>query len=106
MYKKYTQHNRYRGITLLQQNRLKTPVLFLSHYFIQNNKGHYDGLKNVTEKEDWQNWILYILDAIEHTARTTIEKIDDIVKLIELANIQEIGQIEVLKYGRVNQLYY
>lgn len=67
----------------MQQNRLKTPVLFLSRYFIQNNKEYYGGLKNVTEKEDWQNWILYILDAIEHTARTTIEKIDYIVKLME-----------------------
>ena len=51
---------------LLEQGLLETPVLFLSRYFIENRKGYYEGLKNITEKEDWESWILYILDAVEH----------------------------------------
>jgi Fic family protein len=91
---------------LLQQNRLKTPVLFLSRYFIQNNKGYYGGLKNVTEKEDWQSWILYILDAIEHTARTTIEKIDEIIKLMEkFINLIKINHPKIYSKDLVEVLF-
>ncbi|ARN85091.1 Fic family protein [Candidatus Nucleicultrix amoebiphila] len=67
---------------LVHQNLLDTPVLFLSRYFIKHRKGYYEGLRNVTEKNDWSNWILYMLDAVEHTACQTMKKIDDIVNLM------------------------
>lgn len=67
---------------LVQQKLLGTPVLFLSRYFIENRKGYYDGLRNITEQGDWENWILYMLDAVEHTANQTVQKVDAIVKLM------------------------
>lgn len=70
-------------IYLVQQQLLGKPVLFLSRYFIENRKGYYDGLKNVTESGDWESWILYILDAVETTANQTVAKIDAICQLME-----------------------
>jgi len=68
---------------LVQQGLLETPVLFLSRYFIENRDGYYTGLKNITEKKDWESWILYILDAVEQTSYQTIKKIDAIAQLME-----------------------
>ena len=62
---------------------METPVLFLSRYFIENRDGYYTGLKNITEKKDWESWILYILDAVEQTSYQTIKKIDAIAQLME-----------------------
>jgi Fic family protein len=64
---------------LLNQELLKKPVLFLSRYFIENRNGYYEGLRKVTENNAWENWILYMLDAVESTAYKTIEKIDHII---------------------------
>lgn len=68
---------------LVQQNLLDNPVLFLSRYFIQNQKGYYEGLKNITEKNEWENWILYILTAIEETSYTTTARINQIMNLMD-----------------------
>jgi Fic family protein len=40
-------------------------------------------LKSITEKKDWESWILYILDAVEQTSYQTIKKIDAIAQLME-----------------------
>ncbi len=63
---------------LLQENLLETPVLFLSRYIIDNKTGYYKGLQNVTESQDWESWLLYMLKAVEHTAKKTSDKIEKI----------------------------
>lgn len=68
---------------LVYQKLLDTPVLFLSRYFIEYRAGYYMGLRNITEKQDWENWILYMLDAVEHTSYETISKIDAITQLMK-----------------------
>jgi Fic family protein len=68
---------------LIQEELLVVPILFLSRFFIENRNGYYLGLKNVTEKADWEGWILYILEAIETTSCQTITKIDEITDLMQ-----------------------
>ncbi len=63
---------------LLSAGLLETPVLFLSRYIIQNKTPYYQGLQNVTENQDWQGWILYMLEAVEHTAYNTMRRIEHI----------------------------
>jgi Fic family protein len=47
---------------------LNNPSLYLSKYIIENKDEYYFNLREVTEKNDWQGWILYMLDMIEKTA--------------------------------------
>lgn len=54
---------------LVEQGLLELPVLYLSHYIIKNKSAYYDGLRRVTEEGAWEEWILYVLNAIETTAR-------------------------------------
>lgn len=61
---------------------LEIPILYLSKYIIENKSAYYNGLRLVTEEGKWNEWILYILDAIEKTALYTQNKIDEIARLM------------------------
>jgi len=58
------------------------PSLYLSSYILNNRSEYYKRLRNVTEKDDWENWIIYVLDMIEVTAQKGSEKIVVIEKLM------------------------
>ncbi len=63
---------------LLQEKLLDVPVLFLSSYIIRNKTSYYKGLQNVTENNNWEDWIIYMLKAVESTSYETIARIDAI----------------------------
>ena len=44
---------------------------------------YYRLLNNVTKKGEWEEWILYMLQAVHQTAQLTYHKINSIRKLIE-----------------------
>ena len=67
---------------LVSAGLLEIPVLFLSRYIIQNKEDYYLKLRGVTESDDWESWILYMLEAIEVTAEDTISRIDEIFNLM------------------------
>ena len=81
------------------------PALYMSSYILKNKNQYYSSLRNVTEKKDWQNWILYMLDMIQVTAqngRSRIEKIEKMMKAmgseiqIELPKVYSKDLVEVL----------
>ncbi|MCY3551729.1 MAG: Fic family protein [Candidatus Poribacteria bacterium] len=67
---------------LVHQGLLDVPILYLSRFFIQNRDEYYRYLREVTENGNWQQWILYILKAVEQTSRDTADKIEAINRLI------------------------
>lgn len=68
---------------LIEQELLELPILYLSRYIIQNKAGYYNGLRGVTEQQDWQTWLIYMLSAIEETSEWTTNKILAIKELHE-----------------------
>lgn len=61
---------------------LELPALYLSKYIIEHKNEYYKNLRNVTEKNDWETWILFMLDMIEQTAlkgRKQIEQIEEMM---------------------------
>lgn len=68
---------------LVNQGLLDLPILYLSRYFIENRDQYYRYLREVTENGEWEQWILYILKAVELTSRDTADKIEAINHLIE-----------------------
>jgi Fic family protein len=54
---------------------LDLPVLYLSRYIIQHKADYYRLLQEVREQEKWEEWILYMIDAVEQTARATVRLI-------------------------------
>jgi len=65
-------------IYLVQQGLLSLPVIYLSRYVIEHKAEYYRRLREVTEKEAWQEWILYMIRAVEATSIHTLSKIESI----------------------------
>lgn len=60
---------------LIQQGLLDLPVLYLSKSIIERKNDYYRLLRQVTEKDAWEPWILFMLKAVEETAIFTRERI-------------------------------
>jgi len=61
---------------------MNLPALYLSNYIIKHKNDYYTNLRNVTEKGDWETWILYMLDMVEQTAKKGREQIAEIEKVM------------------------
>ena len=68
---------------LIHSALLDVPILYLSRYFIQNRSDYYRCLREVTEDGNWEQWILYVLTAVEQTSRETADTIETIRTLID-----------------------
>jgi Fic family protein len=68
---------------LIINNLLDIPILYLSSYINQNKSDYYRLLNEVNNTNKWEEYILYVLKAIEETSLKTIDKIDDIKNLLE-----------------------
>lgn len=67
---------------LVIKGLLDLPVLYLSRYIIQNKSDYYRLLQDVREKEDWENWIIFILKGIEETSVQTILLIEQMRQMM------------------------
>jgi Fic family protein len=63
------------SLYLIQEGLLTLPILYLSRYIITRKSDYYNLLLKVTRENDWESWILYILEGVEQTARWTHQKI-------------------------------
>ncbi|MCE5185252.1 MAG: Fic family protein [Planctomycetaceae bacterium] len=68
---------------LVQERLLEIPILYLSKYILDKRQDYYFAIRAVTERQEWEEWILYMLDAVEQTARWTNRKIQAIRELQE-----------------------
>lgn len=67
---------------LVKEGLLKLPILYLSRFINQNKAAYYNLLQQTRQTEQWEPWILYILDAVEQTALQTSDMIRDIKVLM------------------------
>ena len=51
------------------------PVLYLSSHIVRTKTDYYRLLQTVRENDTWEDWVLYMLDAVEQTAGQTITTI-------------------------------
>ena len=67
---------------LVVKKLLDMPVLYLSKFIIENKSEYYRLLSEVRTEGKWQEWILYILKAVEETAVQSIDMIHSIKDLM------------------------
>jgi Fic family protein len=63
---------------LLQQGLLDIPVLYLSRHIVRTKAHYYRLLQAVRTDDLWEDWILYMLTAVEETAASAIATIEAI----------------------------
>lgn len=69
------------SLFLIQESLLTLPILYLSRYIIQHKADYYRLLLQVTREQEWEEWILYVLQGVEETAGWTTDKIEAIQDL-------------------------
>tara|TARA_R110002051_G_scaffold167912_2_gene238598 strand:+ start:242 stop:1321 length:1080 start_codon:yes stop_codon:yes gene_type:complete len=62
---------------------LDVPAIYLSDYIIHNKAAYYEKLRLVTEREEWEGWILFMLDMIETTATKGLLRLGNIIDLMD-----------------------
>lgn len=68
---------------LMEKELLTHPVLYLSDAIINEKQNYYKLLRDVTEQQAWEPWILFMLKAVEKTSRQTMEQIEQILTLLD-----------------------
>jgi Fic family protein len=66
---------------LIQEKLQNLPILYLSSYIIKNKSDYYRLLQEVRTKNNWEEWLLFMIKAVDQTSRETI---DLIIKIREL----------------------
>lgn len=67
---------------LVEQELLELPILYLSRAIIHRKADYYRLLLAVTRRDAWEDWVLYMLEAVEETARWTTHRIHAIRQLM------------------------
>ena len=65
---------------LVLNDLLDIPILYLSRCIIRNKKTYYQNLQDVRDNGSWDEWLLYMIDAVEETAYETIGLVNSIKK--------------------------
>lgn len=67
---------------LVMKDLLDLPILYLSRYIIENKAQYYKLLQEVRITDNWENWLLSIIQAVEQTSKQTILLIKEIQVLM------------------------
>jgi len=68
---------------LVLKGLLDSPVLYLSSYINRNKSRYYQLLQNLRMTGSWEEWIIFILKAVEVTSKETLSIIRSIVDLMD-----------------------
>jgi Fic family protein len=58
------------------------PILYLSNYIISNKSDYYRLLQEVREKNNWEEWLMFMINGVEQTSKETITLIIQIRDLM------------------------
>ncbi len=63
---------------LIIKGLLDIPILYLSKYIIQNKTQYYLYLQDVRKSLNWEDYLCYMIKAVEYTAKDTLTKVVNI----------------------------
>jgi Fic family protein len=67
---------------LLTQQLLDIPVLYMSRHIVRTKSDYYRLLQAVREKDTWEEWVTYMLSAVEASARDGITMVAGIKRVL------------------------
>lgn len=68
---------------LIKEELLDLPILYLSRYINLNKAEYYRLLQFTRDTNKWEDWVLFILEAVERTAKQTIFIIKNIKEIMQ-----------------------
>ena len=96
---------------LFQKKKLSQPMFYLSSYFESSREEYYLGLRNISQKGDWNGWIEFFLNAVTIQAKNNSLKVKSILDLHEemKTRIHEIAHSSVYNssaWCSIRQTYF
>lgn len=90
------------ALLLHQSRRLSQPLLYLSLYFKEHRSRYYELLNQVRLSGDWESWVDFFLEGVEHTAQQAVETARRLVTQFQAdeAKLRSLGRTGV-SAGRV-----
>lgn len=67
---------------LVKQGLLNLPILYLSRYINQNKANYYRLLQSTRTTQNWEEWIMFMLDAVEQSSIQTSSMVRGIKDLM------------------------
>lgn len=68
---------------LILEELQSLPILYLSSYIITHKAAYYNLLQQVRDKNLWEEWLLFIINGVEETAKETTQLILKIKSLMQ-----------------------
>ncbi len=90
---------------LILQGLLDLPILYLSRYIIKNKAAYYQKLQAVRDHNEWENWIIFMLEGVEITAAETIVLIEKMINLMQEYKKHIRGKYEFYSQELLNNLF-
>lgn len=92
------------SLMLYSKELLSHPFIYLSEFFEEHRQDYYDLLRNVSEKGEWEEWIIFFLRGIDQQAlkaQSTAKKILDLhaeleEKMVNLGSMYSYDFLEAL----------
>ncbi len=73
---------------LVLHQLLDKPILYLSGYIVRHKEEYYRLLQKTRETHEWEEWVIYMLKAIEQSSRKAISLIHNITALFNQYEIR------------------
>ncbi len=90
---------------LVKEGLLNIPILYLSRYINQNKADYYRLLQKVRTENAWEEWTLYLLDAVEQTSLQTIKVIKGIKDLMQKHKVKIRNDTKFYSQDLINNLF-
>jgi len=90
---------------LVKEGLLDIPVLYLSHHIVRTKADYYRLLQAVRDQDAWEEWVLYMLTAVEITAGDTITTIHAIKTALMDAKHRIRDQYRFYSQDLINNLF-
>jgi len=68
---------------LTKSNILSSPILYLSRFINKNKSEYYRLLQEVRDTGSWETWLIYMMQALEETARETSSTLRGVIELMK-----------------------
>jgi Fic family protein len=75
-------------LALIKDDILRWPILYISGYINDHRDEYYKLLRNVTKKDDWESFVVFMLKAFKSQASETKDVLFQIMSLLESTKTQ------------------
>jgi Fic family protein len=90
---------------LVKEQLLDTPILYLSRYVSQTKAEYYHGLQQVSDHDEWEPWLVYMLRGVATTARHTTRLVEGIARLLQKHKQEIRGRYRFYRQDLINNIF-